>query len=1398
MEGLTSAEAERRLQEDGPNKLDAPPKESFWKILITQTKSTLFLLTTTAAILFGCIGDFPKCMGMIAMVVTVCFLNAYGEYNGQDAANALAGMTAADAKAVRDGKEVDISPEELVVGDVIVVKMGDVVPADMVVLSAVDLQTNESVLTGEPHEISKTVQPKDPTAPFPSNMMYSMTSIVAGNGKGEVVATGMRTQVGLIAKRLQGNKGSVLSPLQRSLNSLGCAITVAVVFAAVIITLIGLATGYQNASHHCPPGPEGFNCRLADNLVRGVMMPVALVPHGLPFAVTVMLGLSMREMKRRNAVVTKSTAVDYLSATAVICTDKTGTLTEGKMTAQAVVGLCRPEPNIPLVESALAFYPLKGLNPNGGLFTNSLLSAEAKARMEAKFELIQRRSRFSEPGLPDWAADDTPEDDEACLDALMARAHLYCGYLNCYATTLSQDKNTGSWSTDGNMTEAAVKVAAAKGGLWDGEAKASALVLGCERIAELEVPFTSKRKMMATVHNLPEDRKVASILFGPGITHFAVLKGAPDRIMPKLSLVADLEGRNLIIPGSQLGDGELSKIEELNKDFARRALRSLLLAVRPLHAQDMQKIRAAPDADARLDIICSTTLTFMTLWGIYDPPRAQVLGSVRECHTAGIRVVMITGDQQNTALAIARQVGIAPEGHRGEMRAATCTSLHHGQPNPVPPRRASMLSQAALKKIPAVSQEKLAAPQEGTEKEKSETDMTGEESEDTKRKAMLKQKLVAGVRKAGYIAAVSRGLEVLKLDAISKPFEQELPPTVHDDRSDKDEHEPSYKDPEQLAMLTQRVNVWARAQPTDKVAIVESLTEQGFIAAMTGDGVNDAPALKRASVGVSMGIAGTEVTKNAADLVLMDDDFSTIVTAVREGRRIYLNTQKYVLANMSLKFGECATTLLAICLHIHLPITPMQQMLNMPLTHSLCTMPFAWEEAESYIMKVPPRPNRTDYIVPKMMWLWRCIPFVVSISFLSCLNVWLSSKAHTGWGFTKKLVPTSKPGEVSRDVKACEGAGVLNKDNVFVMDRQVFHCKCYVHAGGMIWGDTVHVEQWGKVGGLHEILARQAFDEWTGDTSDVFTRGNTPWRDGIEYWTYECQDKDKAFHYCWREKWAKKSEDQRPNIPAGYSCVSWGLRAAGTMSYVTIQVGEILCVLTYRCDDFSLPKFFSNPVYVLALIANLSALYVFLYVPIVRDTLGFVPLEAPKMIFSLVMAFMVVALNEIWKIFYRARLAAQNEVLSKEALDAALRIPGEELSANYMELAQTPASTADIRKQYGQMPGLGPGRPDKDLEKGNPQNGEIKEPLLDASKGATPAWGAANRPVNADLDAVGEGKSEPGTPAARGLNMATIPKMKRAASKKKVGGVAIPKAPQSRSGSSPRDQRPSPRSATST
>jgi len=378
----------------------------------------------------------------------------------------------------------------------------------------------------------------------------------------------------------------------------------------------------------------------------------------------------------------------------------------------------------------------------------------------------------------------------------------------------------------------------------------------------------------------------------------------------------------------------------------------------------------------------------------------------------------------------------------------------------------------------------------------------------------------------------------------------------------------------------------------------------------------------------------------------MDDNFSTIVNAVKEGRRIYSNTQKYVCFNLSIKAGECMCLMMAIVTGLPLPIRSLQALFNLVVTHIIPPMSLAFERPESYLMKVPPRNTEGDLVVSNIMWAYKWFPFVLSFAFtvMSCLKlgVW----THTGYTSGNALIGSSRVGMLEAGLSACEYGGDLDETGEFIEDDHPFHCNCKKHKYGYFWEETYQMDQWGLV---DEGNYMSKFNRWNGDTGDVFKQANTPWNDGREALLEPCADHLGVERWCWRRK--NTPQQQLPMLPQGMHCSAYGTRLGQSMAYVSIHVGEILTLLTYRTDGPFWEFLFTNVVYCAMFVFNITMLMVFLYVPVVSSLLDLAPLTPGRFLQAACFPLLLVTLNETFKIIYRSRLFARNAILAEQAAD---------------------------------------------------------------------------------------------------------------------------------------------------
>ncbi|MGM9618546.1 MAG: cation-translocating P-type ATPase [Oscillospiraceae bacterium] len=712
--GLSENEARKRLEQNGKNRLVAAKGKSLLRRFFEQLADPMILILLAAAAISGILAvmendSFADVIIILAVVIVNAVLGVYQESKAEKAIEALQEMSAATSRVLRDGKVRVIRSEDLVVGDVVLLEAGDAVPADARILESASLKVEEAALTGESVPVTKfidIIQLSDGAKDVPlgdrKNMVYMGGAVVYGRGSAVVTATGMDTEMGKIAGALaQAEEGE--TPLQIKLSQLSKILTWLVLGICAVVFGVQLLRA----------GSLDFELVLSSFMVA-VSLAVAAIPEGLAAVVTVVLSIGVTNMSKRNAIIRRLTAVETLGCAQIICSDKTGTLTQNKMTVVDHFG-------------------------------------EDEKRLAAAMALCSDAELDGEGGV-------TGEPTEAALVA--------------WADKLGLDKPT-------------LKEKLPRCG---------------------EAPFDSGRKMMSTVHKTDG-----------GFIQYT--KGAPDVVIGRCTHYLE---NGKAVP---MTEEYAARILAANKAMADRALRVLACAER-VWAEEPGQYEAE---------YLEQQLCFTGLGGMIDPVRPEVKGAIVKCREAGIRPIMITGDHIDTAVAIARELGIIT----AETRAITGAQL---------------------------------------------SDMSDEEFE--------------------------------------RCFES--------------------------------ISVYARVQPEHKTRIVNAWRKAGYVTAMTGDGVNDAPSIKAADIGVGMGITGTDVTKNVADMVLADDNFATIVGAVEEGRRIYDNIRKAIQFLLGSNMSEVLSIFFATLMGFTI-LQPVHLLWINLVTDCFPALALGMEKAEPHIMRRKPR-----------------------------------------------------------------------------------------------------------------------------------------------------------------------------------------------------------------------------------------------------------------------------------------------------------------------------------------------------------------------------------------------------------------------------------------------------------
>lgn len=717
--GLTSSEAQKRIIECGANKIEKGKIKSLWIIFFTQFKSPIVWLLVFATGLSFYFGEWLDGIAILVVIFINAVIGFYMEYQAERSMNVLKKLSAVPAKVLRNKKLEEINAENIVPGEVIYIEAGDMVPADGRIFQASQMQIDESALTGESLPVEKQTEKlkTDTTLAERNNMLYKGTFSTKGNGYIVATATGMNTELGKIARMVQSAEQAA-TPLEKKLEDFSKKLIWITVVLVIVIFIVGLLNGQH----------------FIEMLETSIALAVAAIPEGLPIVATMALAQGMIKMTKYNVIVKKLSAVETLGGTNVICTDKTGTLTQNKIEVNTIL---------------------------------------------------------------------TPADNSEALEIIYRIAVL------CNTAELHNDN--GSVKEVGDPLET---------GLLKFALKNNFDIQNCRnQFPKIkEEPFTSETKLMATLHQTGNENAV-------------YVKGASEELLIRCNRILEKEGIKEL--KTETREHWTQKAEEL----ASSGLKVIAVAY-----------KSAPPSDEELNV----NLVFVGLLGMIDPPRDEVFAAITECKTAGINVIMITGDHPATAKNIALKLGIADN--------TNCKAMTGKEMNDF---------------------ENL------TEKEKSDWLST---------------------------------------------------------------------------------KIFARVSPKQKLDLISVLQERKNIVGMTGDGVNDAPALKKADIGIAMGLRGTQVSQEVADMVLKDDSFSSIVIAIKQGRIIFDNIRKFVIFLLSCNLSELLVIATASVLNLHFQLFALQILFINLITDVLPALALGVIEGNNEIMQRPPR-NMNEPIIDKKRWI---------------------------------------------------------------------------------------------------------------------------------------------------------------------------------------------------------------------------------------------------------------------------------------------------------------------------------------------------------------------------------------------------------------------------------------------
>lgn len=747
-EGLSSAQVKENMEKYGLNQLEEGEKESAFSIFISQFKDVLVIILIIAGFISMFTGNFESSIVIFVVITMNAILGTVQHIRAESSLESLKNLSSPKTRVIRDGEKMEISSKNVVVGDIIHLEAGDIVPADARIIECFSLKANESSLTGESESIEKTDEIIDKTdLPLgdQKNMIFSGSLVTYGRGTAIVVKTGMNTEIGKIATLMKETKEN-LTPLQISLDNFGRNLSIS------ILVLCAFVLG-TNIFH---------GLTVVESLLFAVALAVAAIPEALNPIVTIVLAIGTQKMSKENAIIKKLKAVEGLGSVSIICSDKTGTLTQNKMTVKKI------------------YIDEKVINSEDIDLNNNLQGSLIK------FSCL-------------------------CSDAISSNG-----------------------SEIGDPTETALTNLANKLGMKETEIRNNH-----KRLAE--IPFDSDRKLM-------------SVLCDVDNRNLMITKGALDVILRRTKYILTSEGIR------KINSSDIKNIENTNFKMSNNGLRVLAFVVK--EANKLTQLNYEDEND----------FIFVGLISMIDPPRPESKQAVADCIKAGIKPIMITGDHKITASAIAREIGILRDG--------------------------------------------------------------------------------------------DKALEGIELEKLSdEEFEKEI------------EH----------------ISVYARVSPSDKIRIVSMWQKKGNICAMTGDGVNDAPALKKADIGIAMGITGTEVSKDAASMILTDDNFSTIIKAVATGRNIYANIKNSIKFLLSGNLAGIISVFYASILNLPMPFAPVHLLFINLVTDSLPAIAIGMEPGSNKVLEEKPRdinePILTKELSTKILLEGLLITIFVLIGFYKGLEI---------------------------------------------------------------------------------------------------------------------------------------------------------------------------------------------------------------------------------------------------------------------------------------------------------------------------------------------------------------------------------------------------------------------------